>query len=311
MEKKSTGDQEQLENGRLIPKLWRTIRKYKSRIIFILILILILLKNYILPDLIEHEFLGVYMIVHDILWVLILLLIILLIISFGKKSTSLEKKNTSFGKKSTADQVELEEKRILRKIFLPIGIFLLSLILFAIGESCGANSTFELILCLPGCVMAIGVPLLFIVVGVTDYVKEKKHARGAKIACVLFLVLAVLVACFVLFVFARDLIASFDPPSMELTQLSAEYHQGEMGSAGNEGDTGTPDEYTLFGVDSDGKEHEFNIDKDEWDRLTEVGKEDYVTSEESDYWIIEFDEDVRLICKYLPSGSLVDFETVE
>ena len=50
MEKKSTDDQEQLEDGRLISKLWRTIRKYKSRIIFILILLLIFLKNYILSD---------------------------------------------------------------------------------------------------------------------------------------------------------------------------------------------------------------------------------------------------------------------
>ena len=91
MEKKSTDDQEQLENGHLIPKLRRTIRKYKSRIIFILILILIFLKIYILPDilldLIEHELLGVYLIVQLILGVLILLLIILLIISLVEKST--------------------------------------------------------------------------------------------------------------------------------------------------------------------------------------------------------------------------------
>ena len=79
MEKKSTNGQEQLENGCLIPKLRRTIRKYKSRIIFILILILILLKIYmppmsdILPDAdsIEYEnlavYLGVYVIVQLIL----------------------------------------------------------------------------------------------------------------------------------------------------------------------------------------------------------------------------------------------------
>jgi hypothetical protein len=158
MEKKSTDDQEQLENGRLIPKLRRTIRKYKSRIIFILILILILLKIYILPDLlfdlIEHEFFGVYTIVQWIPEVLVLLLIILLIISFWKKSTG-------FRKKVTADQDELEIKRNGRKIYLSIGIFLLSAILFAIGESRGANSTFELILCLPICVLGI-VELLFL-----------------------------------------------------------------------------------------------------------------------------------------------------
>jgi hypothetical protein len=121
--------------------------------------------------------------------------------------------------------------------------------------------------------------------------------------------MAVLAAYFGPFRLARDLIASFDSPSIELTQLSAEYHPGESGSI-SEYSSDTPDDWKLFGVDSDGKEHEFNIDKDEWDRLTEVGKEHYVTSEES-YWIIEFDEDVRLICKYLPSGSLVDFEIVE
>ena len=64
-------------------------------------------------------------------------------------------------------------------------------------------------------------------------------------------------------------------------------------------------------VDSDGKEHEFVIDEDEWYRLTKVGEKHYVASEESYDWIIEFDEDVRLICKYLPWGSLVDFEIVE
>ena len=140
-----------------------------------------------------------------------------------------------------------------------------------------------------------------------EFVKEKGDTRGVKIVCVLFFVLAVLAACFVWFNIARNLIASFDPPSIELTHLSAEYHQGDPGSYD---EPGTTDEWTLFGVDSDGKEHVFTIDEDEYYRLTKVGKEDYVTSGES-YWIIEFDEDVRLICKYLPWGSLVDFEITE
>ena len=327
MEKKSTDGQEQLEDGRLIPKLRRTIRKYKSRIIFILILLLIFLKNYmppvsdILPDAdsIEYEnlavYLGVYMIVQCILEVLILLLIILLIISFwkksaglGEKSTSLEKKSTSFWKKSTVDQDELEAERILRKILLHIGIYLLSAILFFICWIYGgANSTLEIILSLPCCAILTVIVLFFVKYCAEEFVKEKGDTRGVKIVCVLFFVLTVLAACFVWFNIARNLIASFDPPSIELTHLSAEYHQGDPGSYD---EPGTTDEWTLFGVDSDGKEHVFTIDEDEYYRLTKVGKEDYVTSGES-YWIIEFDEDVRLICKYLPWGSLVDFETVE
>ena len=165
MEKKSTDGQEQLENGCLIPKLRRTIRKYKSRIIFILILLLFFLKIYILPDimldLIEHELLGAYMIVQahmivqGILWVLILLLIILLIISLRKKSTS-------FRKKSTVDQDELEAERILRKIWLHIGIYLLSAILFFIGWIYGgANSTLDIIMSLPCCAI-VTVIVLFL-----------------------------------------------------------------------------------------------------------------------------------------------------
>ena len=211
------------------------------------------------------------------------------------------------GKKGTVDQDELELKRAVRKIYLSIGIFLLSGILFSIGMSRGANSTLEIILCLPTCVLGI-VILLGLALGAKEFAKEKGDTRGAKIVCAFFIVLAVLAAYFGPFRLARDLIASFDPPIIKLTQLSAEYHPGK--SSISEYSSDTPDELKLFGVDSDGKEHEFNIDKDEWNRLTEVGKEDYVTSEES-YWIIEFDEDVRLICKYLPSGSLVDFETVE
>ena len=210
-------------------------------------------------------------------------------------------------KKVTADQDELKLKRIERKILLSFGIFCLSGILFYFGESRGANSTFELILCLPISVLGIVILLFLALVFLASGAK-----KFAKIACAFFIVLAVLVAYFGLFRLARDLIASFDPLSIELTQLSAEYHPGETGSTSDyRPSSDTPDELKLFGVDSDGKEHEFNIDKDEWYRLTEVGKKDYVTSEESDYWIIEFDEDARLICKYLPSGSLVDFETVE
>ena len=223
------------------------------------------------------------------------------------------------GKKVTADQDELELKHTVRKIYLSFGMFLLSGILFYFGESRGANSTLEIILCLPICVLGI-VILLFLafvclVPGAEEFAKEKGDTRGAKIACAgcaFFIVLAVLAAYFGLFRLARDLIASFDPPSIELTQLCAEYHPGETGSTSDyRPSSDTPDELNLFGVDSDGKEHEFNIDKDEWYRLTEVGKKDYVTSEESDYWIIEFDEEARLICKYLPSGSLVDFEIIE
>ena len=211
------------------------------------------------------------------------------------------------GKKVTADQDELELKRIERKILLSFGIFCLSGILFYFGESRGANSTLEIILCLPICVLGI-VELLFLAL----VFLASGAKKIAKIACAFFIVLAVLVAYFGLFRLARDLIASFDPPSIELTQLSAEYHPGETGSTSDyRPSSDTPDELNLFGVDSDGKEHEFNIDKDEWYRLTEVGKKDYVTSEESDYWIIEFDEEARLICKYLPSGSLVDFEIIE
>ena len=329
MEKKSTDGQEQLENGRFIPKLRRTIRKYKSRIIFILILILIPLKIYmppmsdILPDAdsIEYEnlavYLGVYMIVQCILEVLILLLIILLIISFwkksaglGEKSTSLEKKNTSFGKKSDADQDELEEKRILRKIFLPFEIFLLSGILFAIGMGLGANSTLEIILCLPCCAILTVIVLFFVKYYAEEFVKEKGDTRGVKIVCVLFFVLAVLAACFFWFNIARNLIASFDPPSIELTQLSAEHHPGHH----TVGEPDTLDKLFLFGVDSDGKEHEFVIDEDEWYRLTKVGEKHYVASEESYDWIIEFDDDVRLVGHHLTgwaADTLVDFEIIE
>ena len=76
------------------------------------------------------------------------------------------------GEKVTANQDELELKHTVRKIYLSLGIFLLSGILFAIGMTLGANSTLEIILCLPTCVLGI-VILLGLALGAKEFAKEK------------------------------------------------------------------------------------------------------------------------------------------
>ena len=228
-EKKSTDDQEQLENGRLIPKLRRTIKKYKVHIIIILI--------FILPFLIDNicEFLGISTIVSIILRVLMLLFIILLMIIC---------------------------------LYAPFSNF--------------AKET----------------------------VKEEGYAKVPKITFVTCFVCAILIFMFVLMPSARNFVASFDPPSIELTQLSAKYSRASTCGA-NEYDL-SRDSWTLYGVDSNGKKYTLSIDEDDWDRLERVGKWIQV---KWDLYYLEFDDDVRLVGHYLPGwltgASLLDFLIIE
>ena len=320
MEKKSTDGQEQLENGRLIPKLRRTIRKYKSRIIFILILLLFFLKldilPDILPDLIEHELLGVciYMIVQGILWVLILLLIILHIISLGEKSTD--------------GQEQLENGRLIPKLRRTIRkykseiIFILILLLICflpllIGRICaflGISTIVVRILWVLDLLVTILLIIIFLHAPFSDFVKEEVKAEGyakvPKITIVTCFVCAILIFMFILMPSARNFVASFDPPSIELTQLSAKYSQASTCGA-NEYDTSS-DSWTLYGVDSNGKKYTLSIDEDDWDRLESVGKRIQV---KWDLYYLEFDDDVRLVGHYLPGwltgAGLLDFEIIE
>ena len=81
------------------------------------------------------------------------------------------------GKKVTADQDELELKHTVRKILLSFGIFCLSGILFYFGESRGANSTFELILCLPISVLGIVILLFLALVFLASGAKKNCENR--------------------------------------------------------------------------------------------------------------------------------------
>ena len=226
---KSAADQEQLENGRLIPKLRRTIRKYKFLIIFLLICFL--------PFLIDNicEFLGISTIVAIILRVLMLLFIILLMIIC---------------------------------LYVPFSDF--------------AKET----------------------------VKEEGYAKVPKITFVTCFVCAILIFMFIFMPSARNFVASFDPPSIELTQLSAKYSQASTCGA-NEYDL-SRDSWTLYGVDSNGKKYTLSIGEDDWDRLERVGKWIQV---KWDLYYLEFDDDVRLVGHYLPGwltgAYLLDFEIIE
>ena len=319
MEKKSTDGQEQLENGRFIPKLRRTIRKYKSRIIFILILILIPLKIYmppmsdILPDAdsIEYEnlavYLGVYVIVQLILGVLILLLIILLIISLRKKSTD--------------DQEQLENDEVKRSFkfkLLRIGfriepwLALVSFPMYFISEISDAGPL-KFLLRLPSQIAVVIYCLIFPYDDVVNDDGKNKFLRNKKAPAFytgFFHFTAVIVLLLGVIPTTMNLASSFDPQSIELTHLSVEYRKVTYFT---EDDT-TSHSYkrTLSGVDSSGKQRELIIDVDDWKCLEEKGT---LYQESEDYESIEFDDDVRLIGHYVPGwivgGTLVDFEITE
>ena len=106
-----------------------------------------------------------------------------------------------------------------------------------------------------------------------------------------------------------NLASSFDPQSIVLTHLSAEYRKVTYFD-----ETSTSHSYkrTLSGVDSSGKQRELIIDVDDWKCLEEKGT---LYQESEDYESIEFDDDVCLIGHYVPGWSvgaqLVDFEITE
>ena len=101
-----------------------------------------------------------------------------------------------------------------------------------------------------------------------------------------------------------DLTASFDPPSIELTHLSAEYRKGKDAVSENVGPT--PDEWKLSGIDSGGAEYELSIDRDDWERLEKIGTP---YDESWDVYRLEFGENVRLVGHWLPgSDKLIDWK---
>ncbi len=106
-----------------------------------------------------------------------------------------------------------------------------------------------------------------------------------------------------------NLASSFDPQSIVLTHLSAEYRKVTYLE---ENSTSYSYKWTLSGVDSSGKQRELIIDVDDWKCLEEKGT---LYQESEDYESIEFDDDVRLIGHYVPGwivgGTLVDFEITE
>ena len=181
------------------------------------------------------------------------------------------------------------------------GLILSPLVLYGIGMTLGADSPFALILCLP---MFICTVLLFVGIAVNalDNVKEKGYTKGRIVGLVLAFILAgVCVLGF--FIFVRNIITSFNPPSIELTHLSAEYDRGSDGGCEY---CGYSDSWTLYGVDSNGKEYALSMEEEDWNHLDRIGKQ---SKEGWSHYCMEFDDDVRIIGHYLPDSSkLVDFE---
>ena len=103
-----------------------------------------------------------------------------------------------------------------------------------------------------------------------------------------------------------DLIAFFDPPSIELTHLSAEYRKGS--DAVSDDTASTPDEWKLFGIDPSGAEYELSIDEDDRDRLEEIGM---LYAESWDVYHMGFDDDVRLVGHWLPGSDKLNDWKIE
>ena len=137
-----------------------------------------------------------------------------------------------------------------------------------------------------------------------DAAREKGYARIPKVTFAACFVTALLAFLFLLAPTAVDLTASFDPPSIELTHLSAEYRKGK--DAPSDKTASTPDAWNLSGIDPNGTEHELSIDRDDWERLEKIGTP---YDESWDVYRLEFGENVRLVGHWLPgSDKLIDWK---
>ena len=195
---------------------------------------------------------------------------------------------------------------VAEKIFTAFGLMLLlSIPLFILGKALGADRSFELFLCLPFSLSVVLVCLLFPFSDLArGAAKKKGYARVPKVTFAACFVTALLAYLFLLAPTAVDLTASFDPPSIELTHLSAEYRKGKDAVSENVGPT--PDEWKLSGIDSGGTEYELSIDRDDWERLEKIGMP---YDESRDVYRLEFGENVRLVGHWLPgSDKLIDWK---
>ena len=217
------------------------------------------------------------------------------------------------GQPSTDDTSKIGSKPTLlhaaaEKIFTAFGLMLfLSIPLFILGKALGADQLFELFLCLPFPLSVVLVCLLFPFSDFAkDVAREQGYARIPKVTFAACLVTALLTFLLLLAPTAVDLTASFDPPSIALTHLSAEYRKGNDAVSENVGTT--PDEWKLFGIDSGGTKHELSIDEDDWERLEKIGTP---YDESWDVYRLEFSEHARLAGHWLPgSEKLIDW-TIE
>ena len=195
---------------------------------------------------------------------------------------------------------------VAEKILTAFGLMLLlSIPFFIIGKTLGADRSFELFLCLPFSLSVVLVCLLFPFSDLArGAAKKKGYARVPKVTFAACFVTALLAYLFLLAPTAVDLTASFDPPSIELTHLSAEYRKGKDAVSENVGPT--PDEWKLSGIDSGGTEYELSIDRDDWERLEKIGTP---YDESWDVYRLEFGENVRLVGHWLPgSDKLIDWK---
>lgn len=195
---------------------------------------------------------------------------------------------------------------VAEKMLTAFGLMLLlSIPLYFIGKALGADRPFEIFLCLPFALSVVPVCLLF---PFSDLVKgeAKKtgYVRVPKVTFAACFVTALLAFLFLLAPTVVDLTASFDPPSIELTHLSAEYRKGK--DAPSDKTAATPDAWNLSGIDPNGTEYELSINEDDWDRLEEVGTP---YAESWDVYRMDFDDDVRLAGHWLPgSDKLIDWK---
>ena len=195
---------------------------------------------------------------------------------------------------------------VAEKILTAFGLMLLlSIPLFIIGKALGADRPFELFLCLPFALSVVLVCLLFPFSDLARGAARKKgYARVPKVTFAACFVTALLAFLFLLAPTAVDLTASFDPPSIELTHLSAEYRKGK--DAPSDKTASTPDAWNLSGIDPNGTEHELSIDRDDWERLEKIGTP---YDESWDVYRLEFGENVRLVGHWLPgSDKLIDWK---
>ena len=195
---------------------------------------------------------------------------------------------------------------VAEKVFAAFGLMLLLTIpLFIIGKALGADRPFELFLCLPFPLSVVLVCLLF---PFSDFAKdaarEKGYARIPKVTFTACFITALLAFLLLLAPTAVDLTASFDPPSIELTHLSAECRKGK--DAVSENVCPTPDEWKLSGIDSGGAEYKLSIDRYHWERLEKIGTP---YDKSWDVYRLEFGENVRLVGHWLPgSDKLIDWK---